>query len=59
MTPAAAGTVATVTTKVWSGPFPQPFEGVTVIVPEFDPTVTLTELVDPVLGVQSAGKVHA
>ena len=38
-----AGTVVVVTPRVLAVPFPQELEGVTVIVPLFAPTVTVTE----------------
>ena len=51
-----AGTVVVVTPRVLAVPFPQELEGVTVIVPLFAPTVTVTELeVPPPVCVHPAG----
>ena len=44
---AAGGVVAAVTANVLAVPLPQSFDGVTVMLPEPEPTVAVTELVFP------------
>ena len=53
------GTLVVVTARVWAVPFPQPLDGVTVIVPLFAPTVTVIEfVVPPQVFVHPAGSTH-
>ena len=59
MAPGCAGADSGVAASVRAVPLPQAFEGVTVTLPAFAPTVTVTELVvPPAVWAHPAGKVQ-